>query len=178
MPQSKTENGAVRRPPRWLRFSLRALLLVVTLPAIWLGITVNQIRTQRAAVHQIQAAGGTVMFDYHNVAPRTVSTSGQPRGPEWLRKLFGPELFDRPVWVTFYDPPDEHWADGVVQLPSIKYLMLSGEHVTNENIARLSGMKNLWKLHLTESSISDEALRTVGQLSSLRSMPALPTCKD
>ena len=168
MPQSKAESGAVQRPRRWFRFSLRAMLLVVTLVAIWLGITVNQIQTQRAAVRQIQAAGGNVMFDYHNVAPRTISTSGRPRGPEWLRKLFGPELFDRPVWVTLFDPPDEHWVDGVVQLPSIKYLLLSGEHVTDENVARLSGMTNLWELHLIQSSISDEALRTVGQLSSLR----------
>ena len=102
---------------RWLRFSLRGLFVIVTVIAIWMGISVHQIRTQRDAVRQIQAAGGTVMYDYHEVSPRTVSTAGKPRGPEWLRNLAGPELFDRPVWVSLYTPHGDEWSDALAKLP-------------------------------------------------------------
>ena len=50
--------------PRWLRFSLRTLLVVVTVLGVWLGVQVNPVRKQRNAVAWIQEVGGTVTYDY------------------------------------------------------------------------------------------------------------------
>jgi hypothetical protein len=48
------------RGRRWYRFSLRGLLLAVTLLAVWLGWNVNTIRQRRAAIADWQLRGGGV----------------------------------------------------------------------------------------------------------------------
>ena len=49
---------------RWFRFSLRMLLVVVTVLCVWLAIKVNAARRQKEAVAAILSAGGTVNYDY------------------------------------------------------------------------------------------------------------------
>ena len=64
-------NHSIRRglaqPKRgWLRFSLRTLLILTALVAVWLGVQVNKAQKQRAAVAAIKAAGGhAVQLQYH-----------------------------------------------------------------------------------------------------------------
>ena len=45
---------------RWFQYSLRTLLVLVTVLCVWLGVTVNRARKQREAVAAIQELGGTV----------------------------------------------------------------------------------------------------------------------
>src|SRR5262245_17761013 len=73
---------------RWLRFSLRALLLIVTVLCIWIGIKVNAARRQRAAMAAMQRAGVMVKFDY------------QLPAPAWIRQLIGEEYFREVVRVA------------------------------------------------------------------------------
>ena len=40
----------IKRRPRWLRFSLRTLLVVMTVLCVWLGIKVNAARRQKEAL--------------------------------------------------------------------------------------------------------------------------------
>ena len=54
------------KPRRWLRFSLRTLLILTALVAVWLGVQVNRAQKQRAAVAAIQEAGGFVMHPIHD----------------------------------------------------------------------------------------------------------------
>ena len=49
---------------RWYQFSLRTLLLVMTVFAVWLGIKIHQARQQKQAVAAIEKLGGTVYYDY------------------------------------------------------------------------------------------------------------------
>jgi hypothetical protein len=54
-------------PRRWLRFSLRMLLVFMLLASIglgWLGSTLLRVRKQRAIVAQIEAAGGWVFCSH------------------------------------------------------------------------------------------------------------------
>ena len=49
---------------RWLRFSLRTLLVLMTVLGValgWLGVQVNRVRKQRDAVAWVQQVGGTPM---------------------------------------------------------------------------------------------------------------------
>jgi hypothetical protein len=46
-------------PRRWLRFSLRALLVVITLVCIWLAYEVNFVRTRQAKRKKAEAKGLT-----------------------------------------------------------------------------------------------------------------------
>ena len=52
---------------RWFRFSLRMLLVVVTVLCVWLGFKVNAARRQKEAVEAILKAGGQVSYDYQLV---------------------------------------------------------------------------------------------------------------
>ena len=52
---------------RWLQFSLRTLLVFVTLSAVacsWFVVKMQQVRRQREAVKAIMEAGGWVWYDY------------------------------------------------------------------------------------------------------------------
>jgi hypothetical protein len=50
-------NNSVRPCRRWLRFSLRTMLVVVTLLGVWLGVKVEQARRQKRAVDTLKALG-------------------------------------------------------------------------------------------------------------------------
>ena len=61
---------------RWFQFSLRTLMVLVTVLCVWLGLVSERARKQREAVAAIEALGGWVWYDYQN--------SGQePPGPKW-----------------------------------------------------------------------------------------------
>src|SRR4051812_45101623 len=96
MRTSLSDAVAPARPKRrWLRFTLRTLLVAVTLVGIWLAVTVNAARRQASAVAMILRSGGKVIFDYQIV--RSIGADGfcsanletSPPAPEWLRRLVG-----------------------------------------------------------------------------------------
>jgi hypothetical protein len=80
---------------RWLRFSLRGLFALLTVFAVGFGVIVNPAREQREAVKAIEAAGGSVHYDWEYRTPRG------PAGPAWLRLLVGDELFQDVALVDF-----------------------------------------------------------------------------
>jgi hypothetical protein len=52
-----------RHSRNWPRFSLRALLLIVTLTCLWLGWRFHQEQRRLALIREIQIAGGYVTYD-------------------------------------------------------------------------------------------------------------------
>ncbi len=81
---------------RWLTFSLRGLLVVLTVVCLWLGRQVERARKQREAVDAIQAVGGTIEYDWLR--------RGEPRrGPVWLQRLIGDEFFQGVDAVSFFN---------------------------------------------------------------------------
>lgn len=96
---------------RWFQFSLRGLLVTVSLFAVWLGSNVERARKQSEAVKVIEAMGGIVQYDWQGdvgsweTVPEAYLPSGyappqrlmpdgvQPPTPVWLRSLLGEHLF-------------------------------------------------------------------------------------
>ena len=59
--------SAVTSAQCWLRFSLRTLLIVVTLLAVplgWVGWRLGQVRRERATITWVEETGGEVAFQY------------------------------------------------------------------------------------------------------------------
>jgi hypothetical protein len=67
------EASPARPRRRWFRYSLRTLLLAVTLVAVALAYWVNGAERQRRAVAAIEAAGGTVRYDYERTKSPTIA---------------------------------------------------------------------------------------------------------
>ena len=68
---------------------------------------------------------------------------------------------------VFNTPENGSWIDEFNQLPSIKTLLLSGPHVTDDTLARLKGSSALVELHLSSASISDEGLKNLAKFPNL-----------
>jgi hypothetical protein len=79
---------------RWLQYSLRSFLVVLTAFAIWLGVAVNRAREQREAVKAVEAMGGVVLYDWH-ISQIGNAPAWEPQGPVWLRLFIGNEYFQK-----------------------------------------------------------------------------------
>lgn len=159
-----------------LQFRLRTLLIGLTIVAIALGVMVERASRQRRAVAAVMQAGGTVMYDWHESAPRTMSTAGQPAGPAWLRKWISDEYFQRPVWISFFgNARNDAWVQAVGDLPSIKYLLLGQRGASDDILARLPPLPNLEELHLEGTPVTNQGLKHIGKFPRLRWLIASET---
>ena len=99
---------------RWFRYRLRTLLIAITLATIafaWCRSQMIKARWQRELAAAVEAAGGTVYYDWENrTSPNrlwklnvTLETlpmqQGSPPGPQWLREWIGDEYFQEIVEV-------------------------------------------------------------------------------
>jgi internalin A len=170
---------------RFLRFSVRGLIVLVLVIGVGLGWIVRQAHVQRDAVAAIQEAGGSVRYDWEwgdgNV--------GKPWAPQWLVDLIGVDFFGHvtAVWVAqsesdvviaqvgrltrlqylgIWSLSDARLANlkGLTKLTS---LGLYGPQVTDARLAHLKGMTNLSFLHLHHTQVTDAGLAHLKGLTNL-----------
>ena len=82
---------------RWFRYSLRTLLILVTVASAgfgWLGFKVRQKQRERTSVVELKKLGAFIRYRHE------VQASPSP-GPEWLLKLLGDDFFAIPDEVHF-----------------------------------------------------------------------------
>src|SRR5262245_46876506 len=79
---------------RYLRFSVRGLIVVVLVIGIWLGWIVRRARIQREAVAAIKNAGGFVAYEWE-WANGTLIPGAKPWAPRWLVDLIGVDYLGR-----------------------------------------------------------------------------------
>ena len=60
---------------RWLRFSVRTLLLLTVVVACWLGVQVNQAQKRRAAITAVREAGGFCFLEHDSDWKRSLNAS-------------------------------------------------------------------------------------------------------
>jgi len=149
--------------PRFFRYSLRTLLIVVTVLCIsfaWLGVQIKRVREHRQAVVQIEKLGGIVTYDWDPPGQRPVKT--------WARKLFGDDFLNSEMLVWFSE--DNKFNDThiirLIELPNLKFLSLESTEVTNSGLEQLNGMTNLEELSLSRN-------HTAASLTHLKTLPQL-----
>jgi hypothetical protein len=135
-------------PRHYFRYSLRLLIVLVTLVAIVLGLSMSELRRQKAAIQAIDELGGTYGV--------------RIEGPEWLRSLMGDErYFYNASRVSFgpgnqgYDPrrpfTDEELVkviDHIDAFSSFTGLYLDRSDITDDGLSHLSRLRNLQRLGL------------------------------
>jgi hypothetical protein len=105
--------GPVSRPwRRFLRFSVRGLIVIVLVIGVGLGWVVRQAHVQRDAVAAILRAGGVVEYDWQRRNRKSIP-GGEPSAPRWLVHLIGGDYFGHvtAVWLSHMKETDATLAD-------------------------------------------------------------------
>jgi hypothetical protein len=185
---------AAHRWRRFLRFSLRGLMVLVLLPAIWLGWLVRSASVQRKAVAAITRAGAVVRYDFQWKSG-DVSPQGRPPWPKFLVDSFGVDYFCDVTWVQFLDSSSsdeillhvgrlerveslvlvgpqvtDRGLFNIERLKELRILGLFSTGVTDAGIARLTALPNLEHLEISHANVTDGALGSFRRLTSLRTL--------
>jgi len=156
---------------RWYQYSLRTLLIVVTLAGCgfaWLGIRVREAREQAAAVAAISGLGGIVIYDYQVDARGDPVHDAEPPGPEWLHVLLGEGFFTKVYSVYLRgDAVKDAGLEHLNALAQLEYLGLGYTQVTDASLKQLNGMARLSWLDLAGTRVTDAGLVHLQGLSQL-----------
>ncbi|MAD80860.1 MAG: hypothetical protein CMJ50_08470 [Planctomycetaceae bacterium] len=155
--------GTKPKRHRFLRFSLRATLLVLTVFSAWLGVQVNRANNQRSVVGWLTENGGGEHYDWE--LDRDGQPSGRPKppGPAWLREQIGDKYFQSVVGVDAH-AAEVHDLSPLSKLNELKFLHLGGTQVND--LSPLANLSNLEWLSLAETQIND--LSPLAKLSNLK----------
>lgn len=152
-----------RRRTRWLRFSLRGALIVITVACLALGWIVDEVRDGRLAVATIHELGGRIRYK------RQPQTASAPSPMRWLRLVMGEEYTGIVNDVSFANCKlsDADLAC-VGRLTSLDRLDLDYTVVGDAGIQHLTGLQKLTWLDVEDTQITDRALASIGKLKALR----------
>ena len=172
---------------RWFRFSLRMLLVVMTVLCVWLGFKVNAARRQKEAVDAITKAGGQVSYDYQMVPVKagttddfSIDADASSIYPAWLRHLFGEDYFRSAVNVTFLGGtiPEADLAR-LADLPDVRSIyfcqlnvsptgLAAPRHLQDSDLAVFRHLRELRDLNLLSTDINGAGLEFLASLKHLR----------
>ena len=158
-----------------LRFSLRGLIVLVFVLAIWLGSLVRSAHTQRDSVAAIRSAGGVVLYDWEWHDGGFVSgNSRRPRRP--AVELIGVDYFGHVTSVVFRESRASNAAAAsIARLTQLERLALFGSSFDNAGMAHLKGLAGLSELTLVGTPITDEGLIHLNELSKLSELNLVST---
>lgn len=194
--------------PRSGRFSLRTLILLVTICSAlfgWMGSYHRRAKQREAIVDSIYKSGGGVSYDYRYDKNRGINP--QPYGPSWLRSLLG-EYYFCEVYRVEYGLGSRPLTDSEVsqlgelrqlkhldltekgiddsklanlrELTELEYLSLQwNKGITDAGLVHLGGMKDLKILNLRSTSIDGSGLAHLDGVSKLEELALMQTnCND
>jgi Leucine-rich repeat (LRR) protein len=138
---------------RYLRLSVRGLMLVVLAVAGCLGWWLQLARVQRQAVAAIRGAGGTIWYEWD--VPDDPGTPGWRR---WVAEHVDVDLTSNVVDVGLSPRCSEAELAQVAQLDRLESLDVGDANMTDAGVASLGRLTRLRILHLGGRPITDAAL--------------------
>ena len=138
---------------RWLRISLRTLLVVVTVLAVWSGWYANRALRQRQAVASIVAQGGKVVYASQRGSGET------PRPLPFLAQYLGADFVESVSYVYFIGPEfDDTDLILLNDLRTTTWLVLHDCKVTGSGFYEVPSLRELRKLHATRTPLADHGI--------------------
>ncbi len=139
--------GPASRPwRRFLRFSVRGLMVFLMAVGVGLGWIVHQAHVQRDAVAAIKETGGAVRYDWEFRNCKALP-GGKPWAPRWLVDLVGVDYF------------------GHVTAAVAHHMSLA---TTDAVIAQVGRLTRAESLNIHDSPLSDSGLMHLKGLTNLR----------
>ena len=166
-----SDERTLRRWRRYLRFSMRGLIVVVLLIGGWLGWIVRSARIQREAVAAIEKAGGSVTYNWQWTDGKLVP-GARRRKPSWLADFIGVDYVYHVTRVIFSSPPPTS-AGAISQigrLTGLEFLVLHDSILSDADLAHLGWLTRLTDLDLTNDRIPDAGLARLKGLRRLRTL--------
>lgn len=156
---------------RWrprLRFSLRTLMIAMTVVCVFLGYRVHRARVQRDAVAVLNEASVSLEYDWW------LAGLDSPPGPDWIMELIGREYFQEVESAEVYDfewSGEESVFDQLARLPRLKRVEFYCDF-DRRHLEKLTGLKHLERLTLNfyPASITDSTMACLGRLHALKSL--------
>jgi hypothetical protein len=158
---------------RYLRFSVRGLIVIALAIGAALGWSVRQAHLQRDAVAAIERAGGQAHYAIYPGAGDFTWTK-----PLSWNKLIGEyigiDIVDHVAYVQFLersnnnDAPRRQALAHLPDLGGLQTLNLAGSSIADEDLAGLEGLKHFERLMLQNTGIGDAGLAHVRALTSLQ----------
>ena len=151
MPPQPPKNPKGKR--RWLRYSLRTFVVVLTVFGVWLGLLVHRVNMQKEAVQWVKDHGGGIAYDFEwDEVKKSLIDDAKPPGPDWLRKLIGIDYFADVVIVVCNNTKVVD-IGSLRELPQLQWLGLSSTQVSD--LSPLSRLTQLQWLSLSNTQVSD-----------------------
>jgi internalin A len=150
---------------RYLRFSVRGLIVLVLVIGLGLGWIVRSARIQRDAVAAIERAGGDVAYDSEWEYAKSIQAA-KPRPPRWLVELLGVDFFGHVTNVSGLIATDTSIVH-VGSLSELEGLSLAGSPIGDNGAAHLQGLTKLRSLELRGTNITDVGLKHLKGLTTL-----------
>jgi hypothetical protein len=162
-----------KRKRRWFQFSLRTLMIGVTIAALacgWLVSKIERKRQEREAAEAIVKLGGFAFYDCEWTT-QGLNFSNRPRGPAWLRKLLGENFFSEFELVSLDKVQEAEAALGNLRgLTHVKFLTLSRINFTDADLEKLDELRDLQSLDLSETKVTDTGLVNLRGFTQLNSL--------
>lgn len=177
-------HAAARSKRRWLQFSLRGLLVAITLGGIWLGRHVERVKHQKQAVAVWRGLGAEIGFRHELTRSKLgvlyFDSQLSPPAPAAVRRLLGDEHFETPIRVRLVTSKKVASQDfaALAGLPELETLEVYGRfQLTDTTLAQLGRLRRLERLVLANidgasdaSRISAAALDDLSRLGSLQEL--------
>lgn len=155
---------------RWFQFSLRTLLVLVTVlclgPGGYIAYEQAKVRRQQEAVVAIERLGGYIFYEEKSPVRTGLS-----------RMILGDDSCSRVIGVDFNPLKTENGqiADADLRLlqsfPRLHHLVLKDcPSISAEGLAELSSLKNLQYLYLNDTPVTDAGLVHLAGLSRLEEL--------
>jgi hypothetical protein len=168
---------------RFLRFSVRGLIVFVLVIGVWLGWVVRQAQVQRDAVSAINRAGGHITYDIdlrNEVFPWNKLSACRRVIGEYV----GIDVVSHVIYAHIDVTPSNN--DAACQLAlarlgnlhQLKTMNFLGASITDGDLARVAGMKHLKLLMLQSTGITGSGFAHVRALTSLEEILVTDTGID
>jgi hypothetical protein len=168
-----------------LSLSLRTLLMLILVIALWLGWRVDKAHRQSHAISQVEKYNGYVRFDYEYLNGKEIPNP-EPKGPKWLRQHLGDDYFREVSRVIYVDQPlSDATLAPLTDLSAIEELrfltrMHHGkdpvdpppglERLTESGLSRLEALTRLRRVEFYDMELTGSMLRHLNRSTQLEEL--------
>jgi hypothetical protein len=168
--KSSPTNPAIdlRSRRRWLQFSIRGLLVFITLVALFLVFVVLPAERQRRACNLLETSGGFWMFSQDYKIYKSSQQDTRSQFHKWIR-----HYLDKIEYAFVCRTELENLQ--LDSLPHLKYLHLYGVTLSSTSLPEVGKLPQLEKLELEACEIHGKDLSGMGDLKRLKEIKSIST---